>query len=253
MSPTLQQHRPRGTRPRRLAALLVAVAFLLVVGATAYALLDGGGARGGEPAAGATTTTAATTTAPPPTGALPPTATTSSTTVPPSSASSVASTTTSPSSTTTTIYTHAIPNPARVVIPAIEVDAKLVPVGLLDGGYMEVPPFGVAGWYEPGPLPGAGGPTVIVAHVDTKKGPDVFYHLRDLEPGDEVLVHDASGDVATFVIDTKEQESKTELPVERIWNDTWEPVIRLITCAGDFDRKTGHYLANLIVYGRLAR
>ncbi|MCE5254298.1 MAG: class F sortase [Actinomycetia bacterium] len=169
----------------------------------------------------------------------------------PTAVPSTTSPTTAGSSTTMTIYIHPIAEPARIVIPSIEVDAKLIPVGLLDNGDMEVPPFGLAGWYEPGPLPGDHGPTVVVAHVDTKKGPDVFYRLKDLEPGDEILVYGPDGDVATFGVDSKEQRLKTELPVERIWNDTWEPVIRLITCTGEFDRSSGHYLSNMIVYGHL--
>jgi sortase (surface protein transpeptidase) len=162
-------------------------------------------------------------------------------------------TSTAPSTTTTTIYTHEIPDPNRIFIPAIEVDAEVISVGLLENGDMDVPPFGLAGWYNLGPAPGAEGPAVIVAHVDTKKGPDVFYHLRELEPGDEILVYGEDGDVATFVVDSKEQQLKSELPTDRIWNDTWQPVIRLITCGGEFDRDWGHYLSNVIVYGHLVR
>ena len=66
---------------------------------------------------------------------------------------------------------------------------------------MEVPPFGLAGWFRAGPTPGASGPAVIVGHVDSKKGPDVFYRLNKLKPGDEILVYGKSGDVAVFVVD----------------------------------------------------
>jgi hypothetical protein len=38
------------------------------------------------------------------------------------------------------------------------------------------------------------------------------------------------------------------LPVGRIWNRTDRPVLRLITCGGSFDRETGHYRDNIIVY-----
>jgi sortase (surface protein transpeptidase) len=116
---------------------------------------------------------------------------------------------------------------------------------------MDVPPFGLAGWYRLGPAPGANGPAVIVAHVDTKKGPDVFYHLKDLKPGDEILVYDESGDAARFVVDSSELVLKSDLPTARIWVDSWQPLIRLITCGGKFDRSTGHYLSNTIVYGHL--
>ena len=151
----------------------------------------------------------------------------------------------------TTIRAHPINDPVRVVMPAIKADALIVKVGILGDGSMDVPPFGLAGWYRLGPAPGASGPSVIVGHLDTKTGPDVFYRLRDLRPGDEILVYDRSGDVAKFVVDSSELILKSELPTTRIWNNTTEPVIRLITCGGKFDRSTGHYLSNTIVYGHL--
>lgn len=138
--------------------------------------------------------------------------------------------------------------PTRITIPAIDVDATLVAVGLQADGAMRIPDFGLAGWYEPGPMPGEAGPAVVVAHVDSKAaGPDVFYRLRELEPGDEVTVHVGSKSVS-FAVTGKEQVAKTELPAERIWNDTAEPVLRLITCGGAFDRGAGSYLDNVIVY-----
>ena len=138
-----------------------------------------------------------------------------STTAAPTTSSTYAdqsSTTTATPSTTTTIYTHAIEDPARIVIPSIKADAPIVKVGPQNDGNMEVPPFGLAGWFHVGPAPGAPGPAVIVAHVDSKKGPDVFYGLKKLKPGDEILVYDKSGAVATFTVDSSEQVLKSELP-----------------------------------------
>lgn len=145
-----------------------------------------------------------------------------------------------------------VQQPARIRIPAIEVDAPIVGVGLLDSGEMEVPDPGLAGWYDLGPRPGAPGPSVIAAHVDSYRGPDVFYRLRELEPGDVIEVHGAGGDIARFVVESSEQELKEALPADRIWNDTTEPVLRLITCGGDFDRSRRSYRSNIIVYAALS-
>jgi LPXTG-site transpeptidase (sortase) family protein len=116
---------------------------------------------------------------------------------------------------------------------------------------MELPPFGLAAWFRVGPAPGAPGPAVIVGHVDSPKRPDIFYHLRKLRAGDEILVYGESGDVAMFVVDSQETVLKTQLPTERIWVRTSQAVIRLITCGGKWDKRTGHYLSNTIVYGHL--
>lgn len=141
-----------------------------------------------------------------------------------------------------------VATPVRVVIPAIDVDADLVAVGLNPDQSMEVPDFGEAGWYEPGPRPGESGPAVIAAHVDSVAGPDVFYRLRELESGDEVTVEHADGGRSTFTVRDAEQRHKDDLPVERIWNDTDDAVLRLITCGGEFDTERRSYESNVIVY-----
>lgn len=145
-----------------------------------------------------------------------------------------------------------VAKPVRVVIPAIDVDADLVALGLNDDGSMEVPDFGLAGWYEPGPRPGDPGPAVIAAHVDSVRGPDVFFRLRDLTTGDKITVEYADGSDSTFVVSESEQQLKDDLPVERIWNDTDDAVLRLITCGGEFDTAARSYLSNLIVYAAAA-
>jgi sortase (surface protein transpeptidase) len=141
-----------------------------------------------------------------------------------------------------------VADPVRVVVPAIDVDADLVAVGLNPDQSMEVPDFGMAGWYEPGPRPGEPGPAVIAAHVDSVAGPDVFYRLRELEPGDEITVEHADGTRSTFAVRDAEQQRKDDLPVERIWNDTDDTVLRLITCGGEFDQQRRSYESNVIVY-----
>lgn len=141
--------------------------------------------------------------------------------------------------------------PERVAIPAIDVDAALVPVGLKQDGAVQTPDFGLAGWYEPGPRPGDKGPAVLLAHVDSKaNGPDVFNRLHELTAGARISVryHDAT---VTFAVTKTEQVRKSALPTKRIWGATKRPVLRLITCGGEFDPAARSYLDNVIVYADL--
>ncbi len=162
-------------------------------------------------------------------------------------ASAPADTTPYPTSTSTPVA-----DPIRIEIPSIEVDATVVAVGLKADGALDVPDFGLAGWYEPGPRPGEVGPAVIVAHVDTRSGPDVFARLAELQAGDSIVVHAGDGTARTFAAEQSEQTPKDELPADRIWGDTDRPVLRLITCGGSFDSSTGHYRDNVIVYAGAA-
>ena len=141
-----------------------------------------------------------------------------------------------------------VAEPVRIRIPSVDVDAEIVGVGLEEDGTMETTDFGLAGWYTEGPKPGEEGPSVVVAHVDSKTGPDVFYRLRELQQGAEIHIERSDGSTATWVTESSEQADKDELPVESIWNPSEEPVLRLVTCGGAFDRSIGHYTDNVIVY-----
>jgi hypothetical protein len=138
--------------------------------------------------------------------------------------------------------------PVSIEIPAVGVDASVVPVGLLADRTMEVPAVDQAGWYEPGPRPAEAGPAVIVGHVDSRRGPAVFFRPQELRPGDRIVVGLDGGAARSFLVERVERQPKEDLPVGRIWNRTDRPVLRLITCGGSFDRGTGHYRDNVIVY-----
>ena len=140
------------------------------------------------------------------------------------------------------------PGPSTLSIPRIGVNAAIVGVGRKANGAIQVPDAGQVGWYRNGPKPGDPGPAVLIGHVDTRTGPDVFYRLGKLRPGDEILVGRPDGSTTRFLVGRLEQHPKTALPTGRIWTKTTRPLLRLITCAGSFDRATGHYRDNLILY-----
>jgi sortase (surface protein transpeptidase) len=148
----------------------------------------------------------------------------------------------------------AVADPVRVQIPAIGVDTKLVRLGMKRNGHMEVPDPGNGGWYtkKPAVRPGEVGPAVIAAHVDSKNKPDVFYRLRELKAGDQVIVTDKKGQTHEFTYERRMQTPKDQLPAQQIFGSTPGPTLRLVTCAGSFDRGTGHYRENLTVFANAA-
>jgi sortase (surface protein transpeptidase) len=119
----------------------------------------------------------------------------------------------------------------------------------LDGAGALVPPqdFGRAGWFEGSPVPGAVGPAVIAGHVDSYDGPAVFFRLRDLAPGDEVVVDRADGTSARFTVTGLDRYPKAEFPTQQVYGPTHRPELRLITCGGDFDRDVRSYRDNVVV------
>ena len=127
--------------------------------------------------------------------------------------------------------------PVRVEIPSIGVFSPLVRLGLNRDRSMEVPgDFQVAGWFTGGPQPGQAGPAVIAGHVDSRTRPAVFYRLRDLRPGDRIRVVRADHRVVRFEADSLASYPKQARPTEAVYGATTTPVLRLLTCAGSFDR-----------------
>jgi hypothetical protein len=139
--------------------------------------------------------------------------------------------------------------PARIRIPSIGVDARVVRLGLDAAGALEVPSAsGDAGWYVHGPRPGQPGPAVMAGHVDSTSGPAVFYRLGTLRPRATIRVSRADGTTATFRVHRVERWPKAGFPTRLVYGPTRRPTLRLITCGGAFDRGTGHYVDNTIVF-----
>jgi hypothetical protein len=139
--------------------------------------------------------------------------------------------------------------PEAVVIPAIGVSSPLVRLGLQPDRRMEVPgDYSVAGWYTGGPRPGDRGPAVIAGHVDSTRGPAVFHRLGELRKGDLIVVRYPGRAEARFRVERTERHPKRAFPIARVYGDTAGPALRLVTCGGSFDRASGHYRDNVIVF-----
>jgi sortase (surface protein transpeptidase) len=148
---------------------------------------------------------------------------------------------------------RATPVPVRIDIPRIGVSSSLLRLGRAADGTVEVPePYGVAGWYEPGTRPGDPGSAVILGHVDSDRGPAVFFRLRELRRGDEVRVERADGSTVRFVVERTEQFPKERFPTDDVYYPTLKPELRLVTCGGQFDYNTEHYKSNIIVFAASA-
>ena len=157
-----------------------------------------------------------------------------------------------PAPTPRTALARAAP-PVRIRIPAIGVSAAVVRLGLERDGTLEVPrDFGVAGWFTGGPAPGETGPAVIAGHIDSRRGPAVFYRLRALRPGDRVAVERADGSTVEFAVQGAARYPKVAFPTEAVFGPSPEPLLRLITCGGTFDRSRRSYRDNVVVTARLA-
>ncbi|MFF1293625.1 MULTISPECIES: class F sortase [unclassified Streptomyces] len=143
--------------------------------------------------------------------------------------------------------------PDRVRIPAIQVDAPVMPVGLDADGWVGAPPPedpNLAGWFTGAVSPGEQGTAVLVGHVDNKLGPAVFYGLGALKKGNRVEVQRKDGKTAVFEIYGIEVFEKNNFPGDRVYGSKGTPELRVITCGGGFSKQNG-YEGNVVTFARL--
>ncbi|MEO6881090.1 MAG: class F sortase [Mycobacteriaceae bacterium] len=147
-------------------------------------------------------------------------------------------------------------NPVRLAVPRLGVDDDLISLGLNPDGTVAVPPLSqvrVPSWYDKSPTPGAVGPSAIYGHIDSAQyGRGIFYDLGAMRPGDPVSVTRADGTVAVFTVSAVREYRKQAFPTLEVYGNVDYAGLRLITCGGAFDAKTGNYLNNIVVYAKLA-
>ncbi|MFD9814134.1 class F sortase [Streptomyces sp. NPDC059080] len=144
--------------------------------------------------------------------------------------------------------------PTRIRIPQIGVDAPFTPLSLGPTGQLNAPPpnnSNLAGWYKNGATPGESGSAIVAGHVDTKTGPAVFLQLDALKKGSTINITRTDKTVATFTVDDVATFSKTGFPSDRVYKDTPNPQLRVITCGGAYDKAAKDYTDNVVVFAHL--
>ena len=139
--------------------------------------------------------------------------------------------------------------PSRIRIPALGIDRRPVPLGVLRDGSLEAPRrYLDVGWWKDGPLPGLPGNAVVVGHVDSMTGPAVFYGLASLQPGDKVTVTRRDDSAVQFLVRSATRFPVKDFPADRVYRRDGPPGLVLITCGGKYDQAAGRYLDNVVVF-----
>lgn len=145
--------------------------------------------------------------------------------------------------------------PARLIIPAIEVDAKIQSVGLSrkGDGDMGIPTnFTDVAWYKGGPVPGMPGSAVINGHLDGKYIKEaVFYNLGKLQAGDLVEVVDEAGRTWQFQVIRLAIYDYDATTTDIFSADASRARLNLITCAGDWIKDEKLYDKRIVVFTEL--
>lgn len=138
--------------------------------------------------------------------------------------------------------------PARLTIPAINVNAGIQHVGVTPDGEMEVPSNIVdVAWFKLGSSPGERGSAVISGHLNGEDGEEgVFTNLNKLKEGDKLYIEDSGGATTSFTV----RESRIYDPgyAEEIFTANDSAHLNLVTCDGVWDGAKKSYSKRLVVF-----
>jgi len=96
--------------------------------------------------------------------------------------------------------------------------------------------------------PGATGSAIIAGHIDSYRGPGVFFRLASLHRGDRAYVRRADGSLVVFRVTAVRLYRKDRFPTAAVYGPAAGPQLRLITCGGTFDPAVRSYESNVVVY-----
>lgn len=133
----------------------------------------------------------------------------------------------------------------RIVIPKVNLNAPIVPVGINARGEMDVPDGKTnnVGWYKGGTKPGQIGSAVLDAHVYA-----AFENINRLQPGDDVYITTDRGTKLHFEVEESIIYKLADVPLQRLFNRKDDRRLNLITCSGKFMPSINTYDRRLIVY-----
>ena len=141
------------------------------------------------------------------------------------------------------------PRPVGIEIDTIDVSRFAIrDIGLEPDGQMEIPDETEIGWYRYGATAGRPGATVLAAHVSWNGTTGPFAQLGSVEPGNRIAVTLDDGTTRHYQVSERATYGKLELPRERLWRNTGDEELVLITCGGDFNPDLRRYRENIVVY-----
>jgi hypothetical protein len=140
--------------------------------------------------------------------------------------------------------------PVWLRISALGIKAAIVPEAIdVEKGILGMPTnIRRVGWWQDGKAPGAqSGAILIAGHYDfASAGPGAFYSLPRARRGERIHITTADGAVRTYRVVSVVSYPKTALPTN-VFARRGSPRLVLVTCGGQFDSTTKHYLDNIVV------
>jgi LPXTG-site transpeptidase (sortase) family protein len=144
-------------------------------------------------------------------------------------------------------------DPKKIIIQKIGVDAYVQKVGIDQDKKIAVPNnVHLAAWFTESVRPGENGLSIIDGHVSGRKTEGVFKNLKSLQIGDTFNIERGNGTKLTFkVFETRTVPEGEAAAILFSQNPKVLSQLNLITCGGEFNKKSQQYSDRVIISAQL--
>ena len=142
--------------------------------------------------------------------------------------------------------------PVNIVVEKAGINADIEQLDIVNGVMANPSGPWVVAWYRQTATLGEQGNVVLAGHVDFwNVGPSVFFNVRDLVEGDEIVLTGEDERTYTYAVDWVEtflmEDLTTGGVLQEVTGHTDTRSVTLITCGGEFDYVNGEYLSRMVV------
>jgi hypothetical protein len=146
--------------------------------------------------------------------------------------------------------------PRYLMIPKLDVDARVLSVGVNVKGALETPSnvYDTA-WYNESAQPGQPGAMLIDGHVSSWTTHGVFYGIKKLVTGDLIKVERGDGTIFTYSVVKSQVFPSGNVNMTSAITPivAGQPGLNLITCTGDVIPGTSQFNERILVYATLQK
>jgi sortase (surface protein transpeptidase) len=138
--------------------------------------------------------------------------------------------------------------PAGIKIDAINVNANIEMLEILNGEMQPPTNENDVGWYKESGRLGVPGNVMFAGHVNWYNTPvAVFGHIGELQKGDKIEVTGTDGETFFYQVKWVKNFPAFEEPPKQVVGGTSKKVLTLITCGGEWDPTVGLYNERTVV------
>lgn len=161
-----------------------------------------------------------------------------------------------PSASTIADYQVAPSMPRYLVIPKLQIQARVLSVGITGDGSVGTPGnvFDTAWYNQSAPL-GQPGATLIDGHISSWTSPGVFYNLNELKSGDTIEVQRGDGRIFTYVVSKTVVYGSSSVDMRQVLNPVvaGKSGLNLMSCFGSVASGTNDFNKRIVVYATLSQ